>query len=120
MKGTVLLDINNKEIFVSRHTTHHEHIFPYQPTTSPSIWKYYPDSASTSLPIPTIPDIAPSPSTTNDVLHDLPIDDTSQSCHFPHQHHDASTNSHNDTTSPISDPHLLHNIMMHPPIPPLI
>jgi hypothetical protein len=34
MKGTIPLDINNKEIFVSRHTTHHEHIFPCQPATS--------------------------------------------------------------------------------------
>jgi hypothetical protein len=41
MKGTSLLDINNKEFFVSRHTNHHEHIFPYQHVSSPSTWNYY-------------------------------------------------------------------------------
>jgi hypothetical protein len=89
MKGTVLLDINNKEIFVSRHTTHHEHIFPYQPTTSPSTWKYYPDSASASLPVTNMPDIPPSPTTTTDITHDFTIDTNLQPLH--------------DVTSPISD-----------------
>lgn len=45
MKGIVLLDINTKEIFVSRNVTHHENIFPYQPIKSPSTWKYYPNSS---------------------------------------------------------------------------
>lgn len=30
-EGTILLNINNKEMFVSRNLIHHEHILPYQP-----------------------------------------------------------------------------------------
>jgi len=41
MKGVVLIDIHNKEIFVSRNVTHHENIFPYQPVSSPPLWHYY-------------------------------------------------------------------------------
>jgi hypothetical protein len=103
MKGTVLLDINNKEIFVSRHTTHHEHIFPYQLTTSPSTWKYYPDNTNALLPVTNPPDINPSPIANHDILHDSPINNNSQSLHdtyspisdspLPSQPHDPSTNS---------------------------
>lgn len=41
MKGYILLDLNNKEIFVSRNTTHLEHILPYNPISKPSNWKYH-------------------------------------------------------------------------------
>lgn len=41
MKGSILLDLNNKEIFASRNTTHHEHIFPYNPISKSYNWKYH-------------------------------------------------------------------------------
>lgn len=40
-EGTILLDINNKDIFVSRNLIHHEHIFPYQYISSPTTWTYH-------------------------------------------------------------------------------
>ena len=45
MKGPVLLDIHNKEVFVSRNVTYHETIFPYQPVSSPPLWNYYPNTS---------------------------------------------------------------------------
>lgn len=41
MKGAILLDINNNEIFVSRNLTHHEHIFPYHSSKYISTWTYH-------------------------------------------------------------------------------
>lgn len=49
MKGTILLDINNNEIFVSRNLIHHEHIFPYQSSSSPSTWTYRTNLVHTNL-----------------------------------------------------------------------
>ncbi|GAU51097.1 hypothetical protein TSUD_185270 [Trifolium subterraneum] len=42
MKGVVLFDLNNRNIFISRNVTHHETLFPYQPNQSSSSWSYYP------------------------------------------------------------------------------
>jgi hypothetical protein len=44
VKGTILYDLHTKEIFISRHVVHHDHILPYQPCTSttPS-WHYHTD-----------------------------------------------------------------------------
>lgn len=42
--GSVLLNFNTKELFISRHTSFHEHIIPYQ-TTNHSLtinWTIYP------------------------------------------------------------------------------
>lgn len=41
VKGAVLLDLNNKEIFISRNVTHHELIFPYKPSSTSSTWQYH-------------------------------------------------------------------------------
>jgi hypothetical protein len=46
VKGVVLFDINNRDIFVSRNVTHHENIFPYQNKHQTSPWSYYPSTAS--------------------------------------------------------------------------
>ncbi|GAU39523.1 hypothetical protein TSUD_222930 [Trifolium subterraneum] len=40
VKGTILYDLNSKEIFVSRNVTHHDHILPYTSPTSPK-WHYH-------------------------------------------------------------------------------
>ncbi|MCI19660.1 retrovirus-related pol polyprotein from transposon TNT 1-94, partial [Trifolium medium] len=63
MKGVVLLDINTREILVSRNITHHETIFPYRTPNHPSsTWSYYPSSnpiIDSNIPADTTP---PSPS----------------------------------------------------------
>ncbi|GAU49938.1 hypothetical protein TSUD_290950 [Trifolium subterraneum] len=41
VKGTVLLDLNTKEIFISRNVTHYDHFFPYQTTNSKIHWHYH-------------------------------------------------------------------------------
>lgn len=41
MKSTLILDINNNEIFVSRNLIHHELILPYQSHSSSSTWTYH-------------------------------------------------------------------------------
>jgi hypothetical protein len=42
VKGIVLYDLHSKEILISRHVVHHDHILPYKPCTSttPS-WNYH-------------------------------------------------------------------------------
>jgi hypothetical protein len=44
VKGTILYDVHSKEILISRHVVHHDHILPYKPCTSttPS-WHYHTD-----------------------------------------------------------------------------
>jgi hypothetical protein len=44
MKGVVLVDINNREILVSRNVTHHEHVFPYKDKHQSTPWSYYPST----------------------------------------------------------------------------
>lgn len=48
-KGSILLDINSFNIFISRNVTYHEQILPYQKQSSSTTppWEYY----STSVPI---------------------------------------------------------------------
>ncbi|GAU47169.1 hypothetical protein TSUD_28920 [Trifolium subterraneum] len=57
MKGVALYDLLNKNIFVSRHVTHHEHIFPYNTQHPSKPWSYYPSSQIQ----PTIPNVNPIP-----------------------------------------------------------
>lgn len=44
MKGYILLDFHNSNIFMSRNVTFHEHIIPYKPTdqASQTSWSYIP------------------------------------------------------------------------------
>jgi hypothetical protein len=42
VKGAILLDINNKEILVSRNISHHEHILPYKQNSQTVAWNYHP------------------------------------------------------------------------------
>ena len=59
-KGSVLLDLNTKSIFISRHVTYHEHVFPYHNPNPPFSWTYHSNH-------PTPPDIDTSfPSITHD------------------------------------------------------
>lgn len=40
MNGVVIYDINNHEVFVSKHFTHHTHIFSYL-SNNTSTWDYH-------------------------------------------------------------------------------
>ena len=57
VKGAVLLDLSNREIFISRNITHHEHILPYKSSSPLSTWTYHPTPSTlhhqnnTTLPI---------------------------------------------------------------------
>lgn len=48
MKGYILLDLNTKEVFNSRHVSFHEHILPYTTQTPQSCqsWTYYHSSSN--------------------------------------------------------------------------
>jgi hypothetical protein len=41
VKGTILFDLNTKDIFISRNVTHYEHILPYQSNSSKFTWHYH-------------------------------------------------------------------------------
>ncbi|KAK2406745.1 putative mitochondrial protein [Trifolium repens] len=82
VKGAILYDLHTKEIFISRHVVHHDHILPYQPVTSttPS-WHYHteftsppdlfvPQEIQTHSPNPIALDTAP---IINDTIPQNPI-----------------------------------------------
>jgi hypothetical protein len=64
VKGVILYDLLDKNIFLSRHVTHHESIFPYK-SDSPKIpWDYYHSTTNPCAPsCPTTfdSDISPTP-----------------------------------------------------------
>ncbi|CAJ2647171.1 unnamed protein product [Trifolium pratense] len=92
MKGVVLIDISNREILVSRHVTHHEHIFPYKPQHNSISWLYYPSKLPSSST-----DIDPSPPVTIDPSPPLSPDISSSDTDNTPQH------------TPISPPPALHH-----------
>lgn len=55
MTGSILLDLNNKEIFVSRNTTHHDFFLPYNPNSKPSNWKYHSHGRTLGDDVPITP-----------------------------------------------------------------
>jgi hypothetical protein len=65
VKGTILYDLHNKEIFVSRNVTHHDNILPYTSSNTTPKWHYHTDYTSQDIPIvhdddtPTVPNILP-------------------------------------------------------------
>jgi hypothetical protein len=82
VKGTVLYDLHTKEILVSRHVVHHDHILPYQPCTNTLAWHYHTDftpvtSQPELLASQEISTITPSPT-----LNDSDID-INQNHNFP-------------------------------------
>jgi hypothetical protein len=76
MKGVVLVDINNREILISRNVVHHEHIFPYHTKNQSLPWSYYPSTQSTVIPSPASPDQVPSSSTNPQPSISNPLDTT--------------------------------------------
>ncbi|GJY23069.1 cysteine-rich receptor-like protein kinase 8, partial [Tanacetum coccineum] len=78
-KGYLLLAQNTKKVFVSRHVTFHEHIFPFHtntpyytspidPTTSTPIFYLEPNTPSNSSTLP-----EPTPSTSTHTTSSLPL-----------------------------------------------
>ncbi|MCI29140.1 retrovirus-related pol polyprotein from transposon TNT 1-94, partial [Trifolium medium] len=67
-KGVVLVDINNREISVSRNVTHHEHIFPYQSHNNSAPWLYYPSTQSPPNTTIESSQISPPPSPDKDSI----------------------------------------------------
>jgi hypothetical protein len=41
VKGMILYDLHNKEIFISRNVSHHDHILPYESNSPHSNWHYH-------------------------------------------------------------------------------
>jgi hypothetical protein len=116
MKGVVLVDINNREILVSRNVIHHEHIFPYHPKDHSLPWSYYPSTKSTVISSPASPDQVPSPSTnlqpstlnpldTNTTNPDTDPNLSADSNPINTDHCDTNTTDPADTnTTSLSDP----------------
>ncbi|KAK2450734.1 putative mitochondrial protein [Trifolium repens] len=63
VKGTILYDLHNKEIFVSRNVTHHYNILPYTSSHTSPKWHYHASYTPQNIPVihdddpPTIPPI---------------------------------------------------------------
>lgn len=52
VKGAILMDLNNKQIFISRNIIYHEKILPYKGTQSISQWNYFTPTHSDDLDEP--------------------------------------------------------------------
>ena len=82
VKGAILLDLNNREIFISRNITHHEHILPYKSSSPLSTWTYHPTPSTlhhqnnTPLPIhqPTPPSTPKTKPTSPTTIHPEPAE----------------------------------------------
>jgi hypothetical protein len=94
VKGVILYDLNSKEIFVSRHVTHHDHILPYQ-SSNQVTWHYHTDYTPTDYtPIHNLTDPdnnLNNPDNTNDTNPDL---------HTPDTNHDQTNTELTNPNSP--------------------
>jgi hypothetical protein len=72
VKGVILYDLNSKEILVSRHVTHHDHILPYH-SSNHVPWHYHTDYTPThhSDHIPNFNDHDNTPTHHSDHVHNL-------------------------------------------------
>ncbi|MCI17949.1 retrovirus-related pol polyprotein from transposon TNT 1-94, partial [Trifolium medium] len=89
VKGAVLLDLNTKSIFVSRHVTYHEHILPYQNHNPPFQWSYH-----SIHPTPNT-DTPPTPIIDDDFL-------VTTQCHPSHSNIDVPPSVPTSSTPPLS------------------
>ena len=84
VKGAILLDLNTKNIFISRNVTYHEHILPYSNSSQSFQWQYH-----SNHPIPSVTE----PASENCVLEPPTIhsntipDPTLYEPETPHQEH---------------------------------
>jgi hypothetical protein len=113
VKGTILFYIHNKEIFLSRHVIHHDHIFPYLSTSPKVPWDYHHVPSPSTLihdPDPTLNgDIDQSPSSTlnGDIDQSLSYSLPSSTSDLPSSHESPSPilpPTHSDILSPNLDP----------------
>ncbi|KAK2451623.1 putative mitochondrial protein [Trifolium repens] len=82
VKGTVLYDLHTKEILVSRHVVHHDHILPYQPCTNTPAWHYHTDFT----PVISQPELLASQEISTITPSPIPVDsdlDINQNNNFP-------------------------------------
>jgi hypothetical protein len=95
VKGTILYDLNTKEILLSRHVIHHDHILPYKPSGTTTSWHYHTDF--TSQPELLVPQETTSTTSQSDDSNTIEllniINDTS--------HIDSNLSPHNHT--PVTD-----------------
>lgn len=99
MKATIFLDINTKELFVSRNLIRHEKILPYQPHSSHSNWTYHtnPDQTNQSITIDhTFPTNHPIIFQPNLNLHNEPEPNAS----LVDYNHPTEPNPEHENTSP--------------------
>lgn len=54
VKGEILLDFNNRQIFLSRNVIYHEDVFPYKGSQAISKWNYFSPSCSNFTSVPTV------------------------------------------------------------------
>ncbi|PNX75793.1 retrovirus-related Pol polyprotein from transposon TNT 1-94 [Trifolium pratense] len=112
MKGVVLLDMNHKNIFISRDVIHHDHILPYH-TSNPTItWSYHTHNNdhlfdTTTPSPPTNPPITnnhhePDHTTTliEDEEHEPDIEPANSTIDIPPPHTPATTDALNQLHSP--------------------
>jgi hypothetical protein len=104
VKGTILFDLQTKEIFLSRNVTHHDHILPYITQSSTPNWNYYtssqpsdtsptkPSTLSENTSTPILPTNTPSSSID---LSNFDTNTTSETT----THHDTNTTSETTTTA---------------------
>jgi hypothetical protein len=103
VKGTILYDLNSKEILVSRNVIHHDHILPYAPASTTPNWHYHvsfspPDTTYQSIPSdtnepassdhdtpdePTIPSTTINTPNTHNTQNDPQIINTSTQANIP-------------------------------------
>jgi hypothetical protein len=87
VKGSILYDINSKEVFISRNVTHYDHILPYHSPSSPH-WHYHTSYTSSDYDTNPVVDcpITPKPAPINsdsvdtndlDLSHNTPSTSTS-------------------------------------------
>ncbi|GAU31769.1 hypothetical protein TSUD_22150 [Trifolium subterraneum] len=120
VKGTILYDLHNKEIFISRNVTHHDHILSYKPQSDHLFWHFHTSSEPTNVPETThtsfnsgqpvnistphehVTVIEPPQNLSNDVQPIEPSDITEPS-HMP-DICDTQCTNHNDTLNQPAQP----------------
>jgi hypothetical protein len=114
VKGTILYDLHNKEIFVSRNVTHHDNILPYVSCSTSPKWHYHASYIPQNPPIVHDSDPSTIPDTTNETP-DIPTTPQSMTQNniqesptsldsFTQEATQLPTLSTHDTIPDISDP----------------
>jgi hypothetical protein len=120
VKGTILYDLQTKDIFISRNVTHHDYIFPHITNSSRPKWNYYTTSSSTdTLPLDSTHPITPDNNVVDSTNHNhTNVHDPYIDSHITD--HDNASSSHPDinpnidSSSPVPNPDTPENITSRP------